>query len=138
MKTERETAGGDRDRADHYRKKTAAYLRRYLQILDCQHHAIVDNDTETVEYYLRAGSETLADLQTLRAAAFAWNGGEESDPAILELMDAVRSAHTRNHEMLTHRREEIRESLEDTRVPRRGRSVFRPADRGGAAIDISL
>lgn len=138
METERKAADGDRDRADRYRAKTATHLRRYLQILDHQHDAIVNDDADSIEFYLRAGSETLTQLQAVRTAAFAWNRGEESDPAILDLMEAVRTAHTRNHEMLTRRREEIRDRLDGTRVPRRARSVFRPADGGGAAVDISL
>ena len=138
MGIEGKAAEGDRDRADRYRAKTAAYLRRYLEILHHQYNAIVDNDTNAVEHYLRAGSETLAGLQAVRTAAFAWNRGEESDPTVLDLMESVRSAHTRNQAMLTSRREEIRVSLEETRVPRRARSVFRPPDSGGAAIDISL
>ncbi len=147
----------ERDRPDHkaraartvsafavYRQQVRDHLDRYLRILERQHQAIQTDDMDTLEFYLREGRETLAELQAVQAVVYARekDSGDEELPqereAVQSLMERVRRQHRANRDLLVQHRDALGERISDIRVPAQARSVFQPATHGGNMIDMSM
>lgn len=122
------------ERTATYRLSATAHLRRYLQILEYQHAAIEDGNTDALEFYLEESKEVLAALHAVQRVRAADN----DDLLDEDLMSRVRTQHRVNRDLLSRRRDDLGRQISELRVPPRARSVFQPASHGGNMIDMSM
>ncbi|SIQ51553.1 hypothetical protein SAMN05920897_11018 [Alkalispirochaeta americana] len=128
-----------KDRLEDYRGQAKEHLLRYLDLLERQHQAITEGDTDRLEALVLESGDALAGLESVQRVLAA----REREPASGEraemesLVARAREQQKKNEECLRERRDDLGRRITELRIPRRARSVFAPPAHGGRSIDLT-